>query len=79
MFNFSKKGAANDTCKFDNENFSILDKLLGYRFIAPSQHKKISNKFNLLHTKKRSKTSQPLFLRIISHKFFTCFFNLIKV
>ena len=52
-----QKQAGNDTNKFDNEIVAILDKLLEYKSITSSQQKKILNKFNLLHTKKRSKTS----------------------
>ena len=45
-----QKQARNDTIKFDNEIVAILDKLLEYKSINPSQHKKFLDKFNLLHT-----------------------------
>jgi len=44
-----EKQAGNDTNKFDNEIIAILDKLLEYKSITPTQHKKILRKFNLLH------------------------------
>ena len=51
-----EKQVGNDTNVFEKDMFPILDKLLEYKFITPKQHKQILNKFNLLHTKRRTKT-----------------------
>ena len=42
-----EKQAGNDTNKFDNEIIAILDKLLKYKSITPSQCEKNLKKFNL--------------------------------
>ena len=52
-----EKQAGNDTKKFDNEIVAIFDNLLEYKSITPKQHKQISININLLHTRKRRKTS----------------------
>ena len=52
-----EKHAGNDTNDFDNEIIAIVDKLLEDKSFTPEQHRQILIKFNLLQTKRKSKTS----------------------
>ena len=50
-----EKQAGNNSNIINEEMVVIIDKLLEYKCMTPTQHKKLLNNFNLLHTKKKVK------------------------
>ena len=70
-----EKRAGNNSNIIFEEIVAVIDNLLEYKSITPSEHKKVLEKINLLHTKEKSKTVYCI------HKcnFFHVFFDIVNV